>query len=182
MRLTTEYREKAKGLSGSKEYYLVCALEFTQEEQTIIQERGLYDYELYLPASSPPPTRGYDFVSMLMRVVGVALVPIGLVVSCAAGLTQSGGPLSGLALAAALGGIVLFFVGKNRDNEATKRLEEDFRGYKLRYLMPRVTFQAYAPSITEAQEHEAHIRGALAFLAEKLRASTAVPEKNTYEI
>jgi hypothetical protein len=182
MRLTTEYREKAKGLSGSKEYYLVCALEFSQEEQTVVQERGLYDYELYLPAPSPPPTRGYDFVSMLMRVAGVALVPVGLVVSCASSISGAPPIVSFLGLCGFLGGIVLFFVGKNRDNEATKRLEEDFRGYKLRYLMPRVTFQAYAPSITEAQEHEAHIRAALAFLAEKLRASTVVPEKNTYEI
>src|SRR5579863_7011621 len=180
MRLTTEYREKAKGLSGSKEYYLVCALEFTQEEQTVIQERGLYDYELYLPASSAPPTRGYDFVSMLMRAVGIVLMPVGLVVSCAAGLTQSGGPLSGLALFAAVGGIVLFFVGKNRDKEATKRVEEDLKAYKLRYLLPKCSFQAYASSITEAQEHETYIRGALAFLAEKLRASTVVPEKSTY--
>jgi hypothetical protein len=181
MRLTTEYREKAKGLSGSKEYYLVCALEFSQEEQTVIQERGLYDYELYLPASSPPPTRGYDFVSMLMRVAGVALVPVGLVAACAGGIGGAP-PVSFLGLCGFFGGIVLFFVGKNRDNEATKRLEEDYKGYKLRYLMPRVTFQAYAPSITEAQEHETHIRSALAFLAEKLRASTVVPEKNTYEI
>jgi hypothetical protein len=182
MQLTTEYREKAKGLSGSKEYYLVCALEFTQEEQTIIQERGLYDYELYLPASSPPPTRGYDFVSMLMRAVGIALVPVGLVVSCASSISGAPPIITLLALFGFMGGFVLFFVGKNRDKEATKRLEEDYRGYKLRYLMPRVTFQAYAPSITEAQEQETYIRNLLAALKEKLRVSTVVPEKNTYEI
>ena len=84
MKLTTDYREQTVGtLKGSKEYYLVGSVEFTNEERTVAQERGLYDIYVDVPAATAPPTRSGDFLSMVMR--GAGLIQSGAsCLSCAA--------------------------------------------------------------------------------------------------
>ncbi|HUZ31230.1 MAG TPA: hypothetical protein VMV19_03850 [Xanthobacteraceae bacterium] len=114
MKLTTDYREQAVGtLKGSKEYYLVGTVNFTNEERTVAQERGLYDIYVNVPAATAPPTRGGDFLSMAMRGVGLILTPIGLLYSCVGSLahSNSAGPLGMLLFFVGLG---LFIVGKLR--------------------------------------------------------------------
>jgi hypothetical protein len=182
MKLTTDYREQAVGtLKGSKEYYLVGTVEFTNEERTVAQERGLYDIYVSVPAATAPPTRVGDFKSMLMRLAGLILIPVGLVYSCGGSLagSNSAGPLGFLLFFAGLG---LFIVGKMRDRAANKRVENPEQKLSLRRLMDNPHFECHAFTLDEARGFEHEVREALGSLARRLRDNIVVPEKNTYEL
>jgi hypothetical protein len=182
MKLTTDYREQAVGaLKGSKEYYLVGTVEFTNEEHTVAQERGLYDIYVNVPAATAPPTRGGDFLSMVMRGVGLILAPIGLLSSCAGSLSgsHSAGPLGMLVFFAGLG---LFIVGKLRDRAAYQRVANPEQPLSLRRLMANPHFECHAFTLDEARSFEHEVREALGILANRLRDNIVVPEKNTYEL
>ena len=182
MKLTTDYREQAVGtLKGSKEYYLVGTVEFTNEERTVAQERGLYDIYVNVPAATAPPTRGGDFLSMLMRFAGLILIPVGLLYSCVGSLagSNSAGPLGFLLF---LVGIGLFVVGRLRDRAAYKREANPQQQLSLRRLMDNPHFECHAFTLDEARGFEHEVREALGALAKRLRDNIVVPEKNTYEL
>jgi len=182
MKLTTDYREQSVGtLKGSKEYYLVGTVEFTNEERTVAQERGLYDIYVNVPAATAPPTRGGDFLSMAMRGVGLILTPIGLLYSCVGSLagSNSAGPLGFLLFFVGLG---LFIAGKLRDRAAYKREANPEQQLSLRRLMDNPHFECHASTLDEARSFEHEVREALGSLAKRLRDNIVVPEKNTYEL
>jgi hypothetical protein len=182
MKLTTDYREQTVGtLKGSKEYYLVGTVEFTNEERTVAQERGLYDIYVNVPAATAPPTRGGDFLSMVMRGAGLILTPIGLLYSCAGSLagSNSAGPLGFLLFFVGLG---LFIVGKLRDRAATKRYQNPEQKLSLRRLMDNPHFECHAFTLDEARSFEHEVREALSALAQRLRDNIVVPEKTSYEL
>ena len=82
MKLTVAFRDKPKGgFSGAKHHFVAFHVEFSKEERAIIQERGLYDHFVSVPSDTPPPTRGGDFLAMIMRIIGIIFVPVGLVIS-----------------------------------------------------------------------------------------------------
>jgi hypothetical protein len=182
MKLTTDYREQAVGtLKGSKEYYLVGTVDFTNEERTVARERGLYDIYVDVPAATAPPTRGRNFLSMMMGRAGVILAPIGLLYSCAGSLahSNSAGPLGMLLFFIGLG---LFIVAKLRDRAAIKRMDNPEQKLSLRRLMDNPNFECHAYTLDEARSFEHEVREALSNLAQRLRDNIVVPEQNTYEL
>jgi hypothetical protein len=182
MKLTADYREQAVGtLKGSKEYYLVGTVEFTNEERTVAQERGLYDIYVDAPAATAPPTRAGDFLSWIMYVGGVILTPIGLLYSCVGSLagSNSAGPLGFLLFFV---GLALVVVGKLRDRAATKRYENPDQKLSLRRLMDNPHFECHAFTLDEARGFEQEVREALSYLAKRLRDNIVVPEKTSYEL
>lgn len=182
MQLTTDYREQAVGtLKGSKEYYLVGTVEFTSEERTVAQERGLYDIYVNVPAATAPPTWGGDFLSMVMRGGGLILALIGLPYSCVGSLahSNSAGPLGMLLFFVGLG---LFIFGKLQDRAANKRDANPEQPLSLRRLMDNPHFECHAFTLDEARSFEHEVREALGILAQRLRDNIVVPEKNTYQL
>ena len=182
MKLTTDYREQSVGtLKGSKEYYLIGTVEFTNEERTAAQERGVYDIYVNVPAATAPPTRGGDFLSMGMRGVGLILTPIGLLYSCVGSVAGSNtaGPFGFLLFFV---GLSLFIVGKLRDRAAYKREANPEQKLSLRRLMDNPHFECHAFTLDEARGFEQDVREALSSLAQRLRDNIVVPEKTSYEL
>jgi len=181
MRLNTDYREQTTGtLKGTKQYFLVCRVEFSEEERSVVQERGMYDASVEVPSNTPPPTRSGDIYAMLMRIGGAILMPIGLVVSCATELAHQSG--SGPAFMLFLLGVGLFVAGKLKDREANQREANPTQTISIRRLLTNPEFVVHAPDLQVAKVYEDLVRQELGGLAEHIRASTAVPEKTTYEL
>jgi hypothetical protein len=181
MQLTTDYREQTTGvLKGTKCFYLNCHVTFTEEERAVIQERGMYDESIDVPADTPPPTRSRDLCAMALRVVGVIAMPVGFLASCATGLAGSNasGPFFDLFIL----GVILFVTGKMMDRAANKREDSPAQQLTLRRLLANPTFVVYAPAIDIAKVYEELVRESLKQVAQTIRASVVVPERNTYDL
>lgn len=184
MQLKTEYREEAVGiLKGTKHHYLVCHVDFSEQERAIAQERGVYDLFVTVPAGTPPPTRAGDFKSMLMRWAGIILAPLGLLFTCdqylAPAHMEGAGATPALMLVA---GVALVAIGKWRDIQATRREANPDQTLTVRRLLTNPDFAVHAYSLAEARSFEEVVRNELGSLAQAIRANAAVPERNTYEL
>ena len=78
MQYTTEYREK-ETLTGSKLHYMICKVEFSNEERAIAAERGMYDSGILAPAAEPMPSTVSGMGSGCLKLFGF-LIPIGLLI------------------------------------------------------------------------------------------------------
>jgi hypothetical protein len=181
MRLTITYREQSTGvLKGTKQFFLVCNVQFGDEERAIIQERGLYEESIDAPAATPPPTRSGDFGAMVLRFAGIICMPLGFLASCVAGLAHSDASSAWFFLF--LAGIALFVVGKMKDRAANRREDNPAQHLTLRRLLTNPEFVVYAPALDVARMYEESVREELKRLADIIRANVAVPEANTYEL
>jgi hypothetical protein len=183
MQLTINYRPQEAGVSGSKNHYLDCHVDFTREDRAVIDERGLYDLSASLPPATPLPTRSGDFLSMAMRIGGIILAPLGLLSSCVQVVKPAAMAGAGIWPAFMLiAGVALFTIGKLRDIQAQRREVDPVQRLTLRRLLTQSDFVVYADDLLEAQQCEEEVRQSLASLAERLRTNTAVPNQTTYEL
>jgi hypothetical protein len=181
MQLTTNYREEATGvLKGTKQFFLICKIQFSEQERAIIQERGLYEEYIGAPADTSPPTRSGDIGAFFLRLAGIICMPLGLLASCVTGLAGSNAstPLFMLFLV----GIGLFVVGKLKDRSANRRVDNPTQHLTVRRLLTNPQFVVYAPALDIARMYEESVRNQLKQLADILRANVVVPETNTYEL
>ncbi len=175
MKLTVAFRDKPKGgFSGAKYHFVSFHVEFSKEERAIVQERGLYDHFVSVPSDTPPPTRGGDFLAMIMRIIGIIFVPVGLIISMVGS--------ANLAFLMIVTGIVLFVIGKIKDRTAYKREANPEQRITFRRMLTNPDCVAYADTLAEAKGMEAEVRDSLSVAAETLRASTAVPDQTSYEL
>ncbi len=183
MRFNVDYREEATGvLKGSKHYFLVGRVDFTEEEKAIIQQRGLYDEPIQVPTNLPPPTKSKDIRAMLLRIVGIILMPLGLLSYCAGSLSDgSNGSTTGGFIMLAIG-IVCFGFGKFMDMESNKAAVSVFQVLTPRKLLTNPEFLVYGPDLQTAKGFELMVRDKLTEFANFIRDSAVVPEKNTYEL
>lgn len=175
MKLTVAYRDQpVGGFSGAKHHFVAFHTELSAEERAIIQERGLYEHFVSIPSDSPPPSRGGDFLAFMMRLVGIILIPVGLILSMVSS--------SGFAGLIVIAGIVLFTIGKIKDVKANKRVANPEQKISFRRMLENPDFVVYAPSIADAKESEAEVRQSLSVAAQNLRESVTVPEQTSYEL
>ena len=184
MKLSTEYREESVGtLKGTKDHYLVCHVEFSEEERAIVQERGLYDLSVTVPTDKSLPTRTTAVGFRLAKVAGMILTPLGLLFSCAqfvspAKMEGAGGtPLLMLII-----GVGLFTFGKYREMQALKVEANPDQMLTIAGLITNSDFLVHAYTPSQAREYEEAVRGAFGDLVQTIRASAPVSEKNTYEL
>ena len=175
MKLTVAYRDKSVGgFSGAKHHFVAFHTELSTEERAIIQERGLYEHFVSVPSDTPPPTKGGDSLAFIMRLIGIILIPTGLVVSMVGS--------SGLAFIMIVGGIALFAIGKTKDVKANKRVSNPEQKISFRRMLTNPDFVVYAPNLLEAQGSEAEVRESLSVAAKSLRQSGTVPSQTSYEL
>jgi hypothetical protein len=184
MQLQTEYREEeAADFSGRKQHYLSCHVTFTNEERAVIDERGLYDLSILVPPDTPPSTRAGNFLAKAMAFGGVILTPLGLLFSCVQAIRPEkmagSGPFPFLILS---GGVALLVVGLWKGWRAERREIAPTRTFTLRKLLKNPDFIVYAPTIDTLRETENEVRESLSAIIGRVRANTAVPEQNVYEI
>ena len=183
MKLTVAYRDKpAGGFSGAKHHFVAFHVDFSNEERAIIQQRGLYDQFVTVPTDTPPPTRGGDFLSMVMRLIGIVLIPIGGLFALLAYLkpSQSEGGTTGWLMLIA--GVILFTVGKVKDMSANKRESSPEQNLTYRRLLTNSDFVVFAYSLQEAQGIEIEVRESLSGVASSIRQSSTVPDQTSYEL
>jgi hypothetical protein len=179
MRFNVDYREDATGLmKGGKCYYLIGRVEFIEEEKAIIEQRGLYDHSITIPSGDAPVSTAKYVGSGLFKVVGVILMPIGLVAACGNKIIGNG----------SYAGSIMFFLGLGCfayswfvDKEAKTALELE-QTLTARRLLGDPEFKCRAPDIQVAKGFEIIVREELGKFAQLLRDSASVPEKTSYEL
>ncbi len=181
MRVTIEHREKPAGFSGNERRYFVdCAIEFSEEEKSIIKQRGLGDR--YIKTESDIPTGGgiADFtwantglrmLSRLLVLGGIAAIILGMV-----------GNRSALNFPTPLfvGAFLVFLYRKYAERRSTASYEE--RRITVRQLLKDPRFTVYAPDPAVAKGLEHNIREQLVDLKEIIQGSAEVPKKQTFEL
>jgi hypothetical protein len=183
MRLTTKYRRNEAGINGAKHHYVDCHIDFTHEERVLIDERGLYDLSIDVPAATPLPTRSDDFSAMLMRVAGIILSPIGLLACSVQALRPAEMVGAGIWPAFMLiAGIGLFTIGKLKDIQADRRQDDPEQHFTLRKLLINPDFIVHAYTVDQARQFEDDVRQTLSAIAERVRENAAVPTQTSYEL
>jgi len=183
MKLKVEYREEKSGvLKGTKDHYLICHVEFTEEERAIIQERGLYDHFVHVPSDRPLPTVAGGFGSRAMRITGLIMAPIGLLGSFAHLVSKRNLGDGGLPFWLLFIGIGLVVWGVYRDRQAVKRIEDPGQKLTTRRLLTNPDFMVHAYSLQQAREYEEEVREQLKVMAEAIRSNAAVPEMTSYDL
>jgi hypothetical protein len=186
MQLTTDYRESLKGVgTGIKEIYLICTVQFTNEERAIVQARGIYDTWIEVPPAEKPRSRASNVGVGCMTIGGVLVGGFGLLMSFAGMVMpdEQGRTLIrffGFLILAA--GIGLYVLAKLSDRKAAKYAENPNQTLTIRRLLTQPTFTVHAYTPVQAQEFEEHVRQSVGFLAGTIRASAVAGEKNTYEL
>jgi hypothetical protein len=177
MKFNTEYREKAN-FNGTKLHYIICKVEFSNEERAIIDERGMYDRGVSAPAAEPMPSAVSEFQSGCLKFFGF-LIPFGLLVIFASYLAPEHGSATPGWVMLILG-TVLCALGWMREKK--KWDDANVRYITIRQLLSDPFFQFYDETLRGVKNHEIEVREELAELAAELRSSRAVPEQNTYEL
>jgi hypothetical protein len=174
MKVTVEFKDTPA--SGRvKHHFVAFHVDFSKEERAVIQERGMDDQYIVVPTDRPPPTRGGDFLAMIMRIVGILLVPMGIFVSMLANGAN-------FAFILIVGGIILFVIGKMKDREAYKREASPEQRITLRNLLLNPGFVVYAETLLEAKGFEEAVKERLSEVAQSLRLSATVPQQKSYEL
>jgi hypothetical protein len=184
MKLSTEYREETVGvLKGRKDHYLVCHVEFSDEERAVIQERGLYSQFITLPADRGLPTRMGAYGLRAMKVIGMIIAPIGLLISCAIATSPSTYGADGtIAFSTLVVGVGLFVYAKYTERQNEKLMDNPEQKITIGSLLTKPDFLVHSYTPAEAQAYEEEVRTTFQSLAYAIRESAPVPEKNTYEL
>lgn len=183
MKLTVNYRPVQAGLSGSKDHYLDCHVDFTREERVLIDERGLYDEYVLLPAATPAPTGLDDVKAKFMRIAGIILAPVGLLLFVdqliRPDMMEGSGPFPFLILAA---GVALYAIGKFKSMQAERRSDDDTQRLSVKRLLANPDFVVHAYTMDQAKEYDDQMQGALGALAHSIRATAKAPIPATHEL
>jgi len=184
MQLTVRYREKQTSYKH-KDFYLICDIEFSNEDLAVASERGMWDTATVLPEADRPVSGFYDFNTRVIRFFGIAALLIGLMFGCMDGIESKVGrndaPPVWLTVSTLFIGGVLIFVTFSRADRSSQMLYPVQR-LTLRQLATDKNFQVHANSLQQANEYEIVVREKLKALADSLRSSRAIPEENTYEL
>jgi hypothetical protein len=183
MKLTVNYRPVSAGIGGSKHHYLDCHVDFTREERVLIDERGLYDEYVLLPAATPAPTGLDDVKAKAMRIAGIILTPIGLLLFAdqliRPDMMEGSGPFPFLILAA---GVALYAIGKFKAMQAARRSYDDTQSLTVKRLLTNPDFIVHAYTMEQAKEYDGQVQGSLGVLAQSIRATADAPAPATHEL
>lgn len=184
MKLEVDYREEPAGtLTGVKDHLLICRANFSKEERAIIQERGLYNQSITIPADKGLPTKEVAIGIRALKLIGLVLAPLGLLFSCAQfanpKLSEGAGATPALMLVIGIG---LFSFGWYREREALKIEESPTQTLSVSRLLSNPDFMVHAYTPEEARQYQEQVRAEFADLAQMIRDSSPAPEKNTYEL
>jgi hypothetical protein len=179
MRVTVEHREEAAGLGGQKRNYFVdCAIEFSEEEKAIIKARRLYDQIVTSGYFSPPPSRlSQNAAPWLRAVVAPVAAMIGLIVGIQSAFTHVGEGASFLLLLAA-GGLWAYGFFEERKQDA---LSEKVT-ITIRNIIDRKRFSIYASSPAQAKAIDEDLREKLVALKSFIAGSAEIAPKQTFEL
>ncbi len=179
MKLSTEYREETVGvLKGTKDHYLVCHVEFSDEERAVIQERGLYSQFITLPADRGLPTRMGAYGLRAIKVIGMIIAPIGLLISCAIATSPSTYGADGtIAFLALVVGIGLFVYAQYTERKNQKLMDNPEQTITIGSLLTKPDFLVHAYAPAQAQVYEEEIRTIFQSLASTIRDSAPALEK-----
>jgi hypothetical protein len=180
MRVTIDHREEATGLSGKgRNYFVDCAVEFSEEEKAIIQARGLFDHGFAMPAAEPMPSQVAYVGSGVIRTIGRLLIVVAVVWGIVLGLSGQGeGPTAFLLFL----GIGLEIYGWIKSRGQDKRIEQPEQAITLRKLMSGSGFTVHALDPAQAKAIDDQIRNELAGLKALIAESAEVRSRQTFEL
>ena len=173
MRVTISHREEVNGLMRrGRDYFVDCAVEFSEEERAIIRARDLHYSFVIRSAAAPPSYSAYVGIGML-RLVSFVIIIGGL----ASMITQSSGGgfllFAGIALA-----IFSWLYGYLQDRRINKTEQE----VTLRSLLSGRVLTVYAFNPLYASAAEQQIRDELGHIKALIGVSTELQPARTFEL
>jgi hypothetical protein len=180
MRVTIEHREETAGVTGSRRNYFVdCAVTFSEEERAVIKARDLYQHNFVLPAATPIPTKSEFYGYPVLRVVGRLMIVAGFFWGIVTAFQTNGSSLPGPIFFAGIG-IEIFAWLKTR--KVDKRLDQSEQRIMLRKLLNDGRFAVYAVDPGAAKIVEEQIRAGLASIKQTIQSSTEISSRQTFEL
>jgi hypothetical protein len=179
MRVTIEHREEAAGLARQmRNYFVDCAIEFSEEEKAIIKARKLYDHVVTSGFFSPPPTPlSENAPEWLRAVVAPIAAMIGVIVGIQSAFTHAGEGLSFFLLLLGGGTWVYGFLAMRKQDAAAKR-----QTITIRTIIDGSGFSIYAPSPADAKVIDEDLRDKLVAVKSFVAGSAEIAPKQTFEL
>ena len=175
MRVTIEHRDKTSGvLQNRKEYYIDCLVEFSEEERSIIHQRGLYKQGFIIRTSTPRPSTA-SFTSTIALQV---LSPVAAIGGFIYGLVTNSSLGGWLALVGS--GLFIYSLIRRRREDQRFANDEQMITYKKLLADPRFTINASSPFNAQVLDEE--LRANLAGMKYELTTSAELRTQQTFEL
>ena len=179
MRVTIEHREETTGVTGKgRNYFVDCAVEFSEEEKAIIRARGLFDHGFSMLAAEPLPSQVAYVGSGVIRTIGRLLIVVAVVWGIISAFSGHGdGPTPFLLFL----GIGLEIYGWMKGRSQDKRIEAPDQTITLGKLMS-AGFKVHALDPAQAKAIDEQVRSELARLKALIAESAEVRARQTFEL
>ncbi len=187
MRVTIDHRQQTTGLGSQTSQFVICAVQFSEEEKAIIAVRGLLDHIIILDPPTPPPSRReymtagiLQAFSPLAGLIGFwMLVPSVITTIFSAG--RSGGQFVLLGGLLFFGSPITWAIGYLMDRSVNFRFTNPKQHVSVREMLLR-PFTVYSPDPAYSNLVVEQIRERLAVLKAVISGSAEMGKKQTYEL
>jgi hypothetical protein len=187
MRVSIDHRQRTTGLGGAQSQFVMCTVQFSEEEKAIIAVRGLLDHIIILDPPTPPPSRRVYMTAGILRAFSPLAGVIGfwtLVPSVVATLFSGGRSGGEFVL---LGGLLFFgspiawAIGFLMDRSIDFRFANPKQHVSIREMLHR-PFTVYSPDPAYSDLVVEQIKERLAILKAVISGSAEMRQKQTYEL
>lgn len=181
MRVTINHREQAAGATGTKRNYFVdCAVAFSEEEKAIIKARGLNGHNFSIRASTPLPSEVAFAGSGILRAVGLFLIIGAVILGLYSGFAKTSG--EGLSVLMLFLGVGLQIYGWIKGRRQDKRIENDEQKITISDLLSKGRFSVHALDPSHAKAIEDEIRSQLSYTKQLIQDSAELKSTQTFEL
>jgi hypothetical protein len=182
MRVTIEHREETAGLTGSTKHYFVdCRVQFTEEEQFIIQARDLFQLFLKVGYAIPPVTKSDVWATEAAFITSKFAMLVGFPMWSGAGLFGASG-WSAIGFLLAFGGLAVYAYIKLMVRKEAKMIATDGQNITVKDLIAGKTITVYAYGPAELFMIEEDIKRQLLSLKHYLTQSVELRTRETTEL
>jgi hypothetical protein len=175
MRVTIEHREETSGaLRNKRDYFVDCAIDFSDEERAIIKARGLHDHAIPTGLLAAP---SYSMAPAMLRAIAPLTALVGFAIWMIWLNTESVRTL-GVMMVIGAGAAWLYGLRYHRRKE--RELSTD--NVSVRDIIDKRKFSIWAASPAQAKAADAELRDHLANLKALIMESAEVGGQETFEL
>jgi hypothetical protein len=186
MRVSIDHRQRTTGLGSQKSQFVICTVQFNEEEKAIIAVRGLLDHIIVLDPPSPPPSRREYMTAGILQgfaplfaIIGAGLIFLSIYDAMSGG--RSGGSYGALGALLLIGSPIGWAIGFLMDRSIDIRFTHPKQHITVREMLLR-RFTVYSPDPAYSDLVVEQIRERLAILKSVISGSAEMGQKQSYEL